>query len=332
MQKYHLAIDAIGNDLGYQPWVEAIEAFKEANPNFAFTIVADVEKIKPLFKNFDNLNFINNPEKATLDNVSLRQAQKQSSSMRTTFELLKDKKVDAILSAGDTAILLAHSTFILERLTGVDRPAFMPVFPTINQGQKFLMLDVGANLEVKPSYIYQWAKLAFIFSKNVLGVKTPRLNILNIGTEDYKGFAWHREASQLIEADQNLAPFYKGFLEPRELMNGVTDIVIADGYAGNMVLKSYEGAVKSFGQLIKREITASFMKKMGALILKGAFKNAKNVLDHRNVGGAYVIGVDGLVVKAHGNSDKTAFLGALGQIKNALEKNIIMQFKNAIKE
>lgn len=318
---YKIAIDFAGQDLGPAVAVTALEQFRDANTNYEFVVVGNQAEIEKLFKNKTRISFINNTLVAKRGNFSLREAQRVNSSLKEVFRLLKDKQVHAIISSGDTALLLANATIMLERLPNISRPAFMPIFPTSKSNQRFVMLDVGANLEVKPEYLLQWAILASKFVKTILKIAEPRINLLNIGTESYKGFDWHHEAHNLLAA--KLGHNYKGFLEPRDLMEHVSDVIVCDGYAGNMVLKSYEGAIKSFGKLVKSKILASTARKLAALLLKPAFKEIKETLDHRNVGGAIVLGIDGIVIKAHGNSDTKAWLGALNQLKIVLDTKVI---------
>ncbi|OYD26597.1 phosphate:acyl-[acyl carrier protein] acyltransferase [Mycoplasma testudineum] len=326
---FKIAIDVMGNDLGIKPALDALLDFSNKNPNYYFYIVGDKTEIEKYIKTNSNFEIINNPTVVSLKSNSLLEIKKIDTSMKEGIFLLKDKKVDAFISSGDTASLLAYSVLFIKRLENISRPAFMPIFPTTTLNKKFLVLDVGANLEVKPEYLVNWAKIGKVFSEEILKIENPRINLLNVGTESYKGFGWHHEADERLKSE--LPEFYKGFLEPKELMDNSTDILVCDGYAGNMVLKSYEGAIKSFVSLIKKEVTKGFIRKLGALILKQAFRDAKEVLDHRNVGGALIMGLESIVVKAHGSSDKKAWIGALNQVKMGLENNVIEKMKVALK-
>lgn len=166
------------------------------------------------------------------------------------------------------------------------------------------------------------------FSKAVLGVQSPKVGLLNVGTEDEKGFESVREAHQNLKKNKDIN--YVGFIESRELLKAPVDVAIIDGYGGNLVLKTMEGTALAMLSLIKQSLTSKFIYKIGALIAKGGFVAVKETLDYRNVGAAWVIGLNGLALKVHGGSDKKAYLGAFGQLKEALDKNALEEFKKAV--
>ncbi|MGL5308472.1 MAG: phosphate acyltransferase PlsX, partial [Metamycoplasmataceae bacterium] len=255
----------------------------------------------------------------------------EDNSMNTALNLLKDNAVDACISPGDSARLMSSSIFILKRLEGISRPAFMPIFPTVIKKKKFLMLDVGANLDINPEHLVQWAKLGQAFSKAVLKIENPKVSILNVGTEENKGFEAHGIANkQLLELRDEGIMNYVGFVEGRDLLAGDVDVVVTDGYAGNICLKTMEGVIINFQKLIKQNLTSNLFRKICALFLKSAFNDVKEHLDYRNVGAAWVIGVEGIVIKCHGSSDHKSYNGALEQVKLALDANALEEYKKAL--
>ena len=176
----------------------------------------------------------------------------------------------------------------------------------------------------------QWASLGSIFSENVLSVNKPRVGIVNIGTEDKKGNEFQIEANKIFKNRTDIN--YIGFIEPRDLLYSTVDVAVIDGYGGNLVLKTMEGTILALLKLIKEEMMSKTKYKIGGLFVKGAFQNIKENLDYRNVGAAWVIGLNGLAIKTHGSSDKKSYLGAFSQVSTALEKNAIEKIKKGLNE
>lgn len=326
---YKIGFDVNGNDNGVKAAVKATLTFLRNNQNYKIFLIGNKKEIDCFITEKDkNLNFqIIDNSNSVLDTTNLRNSLKENSSMNQMLDMLANNEIDACLSSGDSGTYLASSSFRVKRLEGVSRAAFMPLMPTI-LGRKFLLLDVGANLETKSNYLYEWAKIANVYAKVLLNNDYPRISLVNIGTEDYKGPVVTREAAELIKADQSLN--YQGFIEPRALMNGLCDVAVIDGYGGNLVLKSLEGAMLSFKNLLKSKIMLKSIRKLGYLLAKGAFVDVAETLDYRNVGAAWVAGVNGIVIKSHGGSDDKAYLGALGQIKLALENKILDKVKEEL--
>lgn len=204
----------------------------------------------------------------------------------------------------------------------------MPIVNCLN-GSKMILLDVGANIEVKPEYLVEWARLGDIFHKTIFNTKEPKISLLNIGTEEYKGSEIVRQASELLK-NTNLN--YIGFSETRNLLEGNIDVAVIDGYGGNLVIKSYEGAIVSFKNELKREIKNSFLSKIGALLLKKSFKKISKKLDFRTVANAWVIGVNALALKIRGSADEIAIYNALIQMSDAIDKDLLNKLKGAINE
>ncbi|AAT27898.1 phosphate acyltransferase PlsX [[Mycoplasma] mobile] len=324
-----IAFDVMGSDKGVGPAVLASINFVKKNLDYKIILVGDKTLITKYVSENERIEIYDEPLEVK-KGENLKAVLSKTTSMSVAIDLVKDNKAEVVLSAGDSASYLALCVIKLKRLEGITRPAFMPIFPTILDDKKFVLLDVGANIEVDTEYLVQWAKLGSVFAKIMWNIDKPNVGILNIGTEDFKGFKYHQEANQILK-EANLSEMnYKGFVEPRDILKGNFDVIVADGYGGNLVLKSLEGTVIDFSSLIKRKITSTFFRKIGALILKKSFKEIKEHLDYRNVGGAWVIGVNSIAVKAHGSSDEKAFKGAFNQIKIAVENNVIENFKEIL--
>ena len=325
-----IVFDVMGNDNGVQGAVISTMNFINKYNDYSIVLVGDESIIAQHLIPHERITIIHNPH--SVDKTSnLRSAHTQDNSMNESLKLLKEGSVDACLSSGDSARLMISSIFILKRLEGISRPAFMPIFPTIIKGQKFIMLDVGANLDINVEHLIQWAKLGAAFTSSVLKIKNPRVSVLNVGTEDNKGFEEHQTVNKELKIMKEEGKInYIGFIEPRDLLEGRTDVVVTDGYAGNIALKAMEGTIINFQKIIKENLTSNIFRKINALLLKGAFNNIKEHLDYRNVGAAWIIGVDGIVIKSHGSSDEKAYQGALMQLKQALDANALVELKKGL--
>ncbi|UOE63782.1 phosphate acyltransferase PlsX [Mycoplasmopsis bovis] len=329
---YRIAFDVNGNDNGVSAAVSASVQFLKDNDDYEIILVGDESSINVELKKIegipDSLRIVNNPNLPS-DVKNIHKSLRENTSMNTAIDLVVDGKADAVISSGDSGTYLACATFKLKRLQGVSRSAFMPLMPTV-VGRKFLLLDVGANIECKSEYLVEWAKIANVYARTLLNIVNPRVSLINIGTEDYKGLEIVKEASQLLKDNKFIN--YIGYTEPRYLLDGVADVAVIDGYGGNLVLKSLEGAILSFKNLLKDKIMAKPIRKFGYLFLKGAFKDVAETLDYRNVGAAWLIGLNGLSIKCHGNSDTKAYLGALNQIKLVIKNNVLEAIKKELND
>ncbi|MGX9358201.1 phosphate acyltransferase PlsX [Mycoplasma sp. 128] len=326
-----IVFDILNNDNGSLEALKAANSFANANPQFKLVLFGDETILKQLNKPLaTNIEFHHSPillEKS--DN--LRDVIKKPSSMLDAINYLNNSDAQALLSSGDSGSYLAMAMLKIKRLPNVSRPAFMPMIPKAIDGH-WLLLDVGANLDTKPEYLTQWASVSSEFSKVLFNNNKVRVGILNIGSEDYKGPQWAKEANQQIKTLEKLNYEYVGFVEPKDLFKDICDVVIVDGYAGNMVLKTMETSFLTFGRLLKKEITKNFFTKIGALILRKPFYKIKEKFDYRNVGSAFIVGLDKIVLKSHGASDEKAFLGALNQIKLALENDVVNKIKQTMEQ
>lgn len=323
-----IAFDVMGNDNGVRPAVEATLEFLHHNLDYYFILVGDAKEINKYVKDNERIKVLD-VSKSISQEAKALESRHEKTSMSVAINLVKKNEADAVLSAGSSAAYLTQLILILKRLPNIKRPAFMPVFPTIIPNKKFVMLDVGANVITTAQMLEQWALMGSIFAIEVLNVKNPRVGLLNIGKEDNKGHDYHQEAHKLM---LNSSRFdYVGFYEPRDLLKGQIDVMVSDGYGGNLVLKTMEGTVLALLSLIKKQLMSKIKYKLGAFLSKGAFKNTKKQLDYRNVGAAWVLGVDGLAMKAHGSSNKKAYLGAFEQLSQALNNDFWPKFKEALK-
>jgi len=248
--------------------------------------------------------------------------QKKQSSISIGIALLKKEEYGAFVSAGNTGACVAASTFVLGMIPGVDRPGIGCIFPSL---KKFtFVIDVGANTAAKPEHILQYAKMAKIYAREVLGRENPTIGLLNIGEEECKGTGLEQEAHKLLEEKE---PCFVGNLEANEVFTGKTDCIVCDGYVGNITLKVAEGMMESVGKLLKREIMKNPIAILGAILLKTSLSDAKKSVDYSEYGGAPLLGVDGLVLISHGRSSPKAIKNAVRAAKEQVEHNVLKKIK-----
>lgn len=234
--------------------------------------------------------------------------QKKDSSLVKTISLVRDGEADAAISAGNTGALMAAGLFVLGRLAGIERPALSAILPSF-QGWGVLLLDVGANLEPRPYQLYQYGVMGAVYCREVYDIENPRVALLNVGVEAEKGPPLIREAHQLLAADPQVN--FVGNLEPRELLQGHADIVVTEGFAGNVALKAIEGAARDIFREVRGALTGSVRQKLGALMVQSGFRQLRNRWDYQEQGGAPLLGLNQIVYKCHGSSDQRAFYRTL---------------------
>ena len=251
---------------------------------------------------------------------------KKDSSLVVAMKLLKEGKGDALVTSGNTGAVIAASVFELGRVKGITRPAIAPLVPTI-PGRPMLLLDSGANAICTPQNLLGFAIMGAHYMENILGVENPKVGLVNIGVEEKKGTPLTKEAFQLLKnADINFA----GNLEARQIPHGDVDVAVTDGFTGNVILKLMEGMGEFMKSALKGILMKNTITKISALTMKGGLNEFKKKFDVKEHGGAPLLGVDGMVVKAHGNSDAAAFCSGIRQAKKAVETDLLNKIKKAI--
>ncbi len=255
-------------------------------------------------------------------------SKKDSSIVRAIDYLNNHDDAQAFVSAGSTGAVLTACVILLRRIRGINRPALAPLLPTV-AGGKVLLIDCGANAEPKPLNLYQFAQMGSAYMERVLGISSPRIAVLSNGTEDKKGTTLTREAFQLIKEDTKLN--FLGNMEARDLLSGKYDVVVSDGFAGNAALKSAEGTALALFSLIKQNILEGGLRaKLGYLLLKPALKKVKKTMDYNDQGGAVLLGLKKIVVKAHGSSKAEAISAAILQAADLAESGIIQRIEDSL--
>ncbi|ATZ17867.1 phosphate acyltransferase PlsX [Mesoplasma melaleucae] len=329
---YKVAFDVMGADNGSLVAVEAASKFIKTRKDLYLVFVGNKNEIESGLKKFSidesRYEILETSEFIDMNGSIMDIRRKRDSSMVRSLELLKDKKVDAMITGGNSAAFIAGSHFILGELPGIARPGFMPTLPTAVDNKLTLLLDVGANLEADIEDIIGYAKMANIYSKSVLKVKNPVIAQLNIGEEKSKGTLLQKEIYKELEANEEINFF--GNLEARDILAGKVDIIVTDGYTGNMSLKAFEGASKILMNEIKAQLYKTIFTKLKALTLKKSFNNVSKKFDYKNHSGAILLGVDGIAFKAHGSSDVKSFEATLRMTCNAIENDVLNKIKKGI--
>lgn len=262
---------------------------------------------------------ISNDEKPV---IAIRR--KTDSSMVVALNMVKNKEVDAMVSAGSTGALLSGGVFVIKRIKGISRPCICTSIPTMQAGLT-LLSDTGANVDCNSQQLLDFAAMTNIYAKKVLKIDKPRLALANIGTEEGKGNELLKNTYEVLKNREDMN--FIGNMETREILNGVCDIVICDGFIGNIIVKTLEGTALALFKKMKEAIVSSTKAKIGALLIKDSLKELKNSLDYSSHGGAPFLGVEGGLIKAHGSSDSRAIKNAIRQAIEFVDGNVVDDIK-----
>lgn len=307
-----IALDVMGGDHGCGVVVDGVRLALRSLPSIAaIYLVGDKAEVERAMTRVrlrdDRVKIVHASEVLTMDDNPLSAVRKKKdSSMARAIDLLKDGQADAVISQGNTGALVAASTFALRRLEGIDRPAIAIVMPA-GRGE-FVLIDAGANPDCKPAHLVQFAIMGNVYSRDILGHKKPRIGILSNGKEAMKGTDCTRDAYKVC---QQLEFNFIGYVEGHDLFADHVDVVVTDGFVGNVVLKSCESLGKSMLRLLKRELAANPVRQLGARLAAQAFQNVKRKIDPDVHGGAPILGLNGNVIKAHGSAREQAIMNAI---------------------
>ncbi len=317
-----IAVDAMGGDHAPQALVEGVNQAIQEFKDIEVILYGDEAKIKQYLTATERVSIVHTDEKINSDDEPTRAIRrKKQASMVLAAHAVKNGEADAMLSAGNTGALLASGYFIVGRIKVIDRPGLMSTLPTLD-GKGYDMLDLGANAENTPTHLHQYAIMGAYYAENVRGIKRPRIGLLNNGTEESKGDPLRKETYQLLAADPSLN--FVGNVEARDLMDGVADVIVTDGFTGNAVLKTMEGTALGLFKQLKTVLSGGGLKaKIGAFLLKNDLRGLKKTLDYSDVGGAVLFGLQAPVVKTHGSSDAKAVYSTIRQVRTMLETDVV---------
>lgn len=322
-----IAIDAMGGD--HAPKEAVLGAMKavQAFSDIEILMVGNEVEINNNLTNSERISLLHTEEKILGTDEPVRAVRrKKTASMVLAAQQVADGAADACISAGNTGALMASGLFVVGRIEGIERPALAPTLPTID-GKGFVLLDVGANSDAKPEHLLQFAIMGSVYAQKVRGIAAPRVGLLNIGTEEKKGNELTKLAFDLLkEADIH----FIGNVEARDLLIGAADVVVTDGFTGNMVLKSIEGTAMSIFSMLKTALTSNLKSKLAAAVLKPELKGIKNQMDYSEYGGAGLFGLKAPVIKAHGSSDANAYFNAIRQTREMVQHDVVKTISSMV--
>lgn len=315
-----IAVDAMGGDHAPEVIVlgamEAVRTFSDLQ----VILIGDEEKIRPHLQEPTQIEIIHTHETIGAEEGPVNAVRrKKDASVVLMMKEVKEERADACISAGNTGALVTAGLLGVGRMKGISRPGLASTMPTVD-GQGFLLIDIGANPDARAEHLVQYASMGSIYAEQVRGIKHPRVGLLNVGTEEGKGNHLSKKAYPLLSE----APVdFIGNVEARELMDRAADVVVCDGFSGNLILKSMEGTGLSLFSLIKEELLKSWLRKMAAAVIKPGLKQIKDRVDYAEYGGAALFGLRAPVIKAHGSSDSHAMFSAFRQARDVVKYNVV---------
>lgn len=313
-----IAVDGMGGDFAPQEIVKGAQSISREGLA-SIVLVGDEEKMKPFVTDHANLDMVHAPVCVGMNEApSNALRKKRDSSMNRAFELHKNGDVQAVVSAGNSGAAMAFAIFTLGRIPGVDRPAIATLHPRMGEGVSIL-LDAGGTVDCKPTHLAQFALMGNAFASSVQGIASPRVGILSNGEEETKGNELTREAHSLIK-EFNIN--YLGYIEGTDMYNGRTDVVVSDGFVGNIALKISEGVADLIFEFFREGIKKSLKARVGYLLLKDLFKEFQKKADYSETGGAPLLGVDGVCIICHGKSNEKAMRNAILLAKKFVERGL----------
>ena len=330
-----IIIDAFGGDYSPEEIVKGAITSVNLIEDLELILTGDKERIESLFKEYgysgDRIEVIHAPEVISPDETpTMAIRRKKDSSLVAALTALKERDdVIGMVSAGSTGAVLAGGLFIVGRMDGVKRPALSPFLPTVTGG-KTLLIDCGANVDCKPEYLQQFAIMGSIYVKSMLGIENPRVGLISNGVEDHKGNEQIHQTFELLKNTPEIN--FVGNKEAREMLSGDFDVLVADGFTGNVAMKSAEGTIKAFKTVLKNEIMKGGLgAKLGGALLKKTFKNLNAHLNYTDVGGSPFLGLEKILIKSHGSSKAKTIYSCVLQIIDIHKSNYIENMREGIK-
>tara|TARA_R100000005_G_scaffold96701_1_gene86342 strand:- start:9119 stop:10264 length:1146 start_codon:yes stop_codon:yes gene_type:complete len=326
-----IALDAMGGDHAPDIVIKGIDIVRVQFPKARYLLFGDQVRLEPLLRAYPSVRALcelRHTDEAVKSEDKPSQALRKGrkSSMRLAIDAVRNGEAGAIVSAGNTGALMAMAKISLRMMAGIDRPAIASVLPS-PRGET-VMLDLGANVECDADNLVQFAFMGADFARAVLGRVPPRVALLNVGIEDLKGNDTIREAGERLKAIENPPFDYHGFVEGDDITRGVVDVIVTDGFTGNVALKTAEGVVRLFTDFLRAGFRSSLMSKIGYLFARGGLNILKERLDPRAYNGGVLLGLNGLCVKSHGGTDETGFANAIGVAIEMVSDDMIEKMRS----
>ncbi len=328
-----ISIDAMGGDNSPRIVIEGLALAAKKNPDARFLLFGDESRVMPILNTYPFLKkvteFRHSPEMVHNDDKPSQVIRNKNTSMYMAIDAVRRGEAQAIVSAGNTGALMAISKLVLKTIQKIHRPAIVTIMP--HQNGRYVMLDLGANAECNALNLAEFALMGNIFAHLALGIEKPRVALLNIGAEEMKGKEEIRQAAQIIK-NSNLNIDFRGYIEPHEIPNGIADVIVADGFTGNIALKSIEGTARLVLRLLKKSVKQSFLAKIGLPFMLGVMFKLKKTMDPRLYNGAMFVGLNGLSVKSHGGTDALGFSVAINNAASLVRQNFVARIRNDIEK
>ena len=320
-----IALDAMGGDHAPEMVVRGADLARQRHPQVRFLLFGIESRLKPLLERAPALAQIAEIRHAEdvvrgEDRPSAALRSGRASSMRLAIDSVRDGQAAAVVSAGNTGALMAMAKFVLKTMPGIDRPAIASYFPT-SRGES-VMLDLGANVNCDANNLVQFAVMGNVFARTVLGVLEPSVGLLNIGSEDQKGSDALREANAFLR-DATLPGSYNGFVEGNDIVAGTVDIIVTDGFTGNVALKAIEGTTKLYSDFLRQAFRSSWTAGLGYILARPSLNKVRARTDPRRYNGAMLLGLNGIAVKSHGGTDAFGFANAIGVAVDMLQHGFL---------
>ncbi len=323
-----IAVDAMGGDYAPEEVVRGVEAAR-AEKAGEMVLVGDENLIAPLLKAGSDIEIVHAPVFVDMkESPSSALRRKKESSVNKALTMLKAGAVQAVVTAGNSGAAMAFAIFTLGRIPGVERPAILTIHPNVT-GTMSILLDAGGNVDCKPSHLVQFAIMGDVFARYALGIAAPKVGLLSNGEEETKGNELTRETHALLKG---LNLNYMGYIEGTDLYNGTADVMITDGFVGNVALKISEGIGEAIAGFFKEKIGQNIRRRLGYLLLKDVFKAFSRMVDYSEYGGAPLVGVNGVCIICHGKSNQRAIKNAILQAKGFIGKNMNERIRDAMSD
>ena len=328
-----ISIDAMGGDNSPRVVIEGLAIAARKNPDVRFLLFGDEAKIRASLGNYPQLQKVceirHSDEVVRNEDKPSSVIRNKNTSMYMAIDAVRKGEAQAVVSAGNTGALMAISKLVLKTIQKIHRPAIVSVMPHING--KYVMLDLGANTECSAINLAEFAMMGDILARCALGISRPRVALLNIGAEEMKGKEEIRQAARMLHNSQTDIN-YTGYIEPHEIANGAADVIVADGFTGNVALKTTEGTARLVVRLIKKAIKRSFLAKIGLPFMLGVIYKIKKSMDPRLYNGAMLIGLNGLTVKSHGGTDAVGYSVAIENAAKLVRQDFVATIRKEIEK
>ncbi len=328
-----ISIDAMGGDNSPRVVIDGLAIAAKKNPDAKFLLFGDDAKIFPILNEYPALKKVcevrHSPEMVHNEDKPSQVIRNRNTSMYMAIDAVRKGEAQAIVSAGNTGALMAISKLVLKTIQKIHRPAIVSIMP--HRTGRYVMLDLGANTECSAINLAEFAIMGDILARHALGIEKPRVALLNIGAEEMKGKEEIHQAAHMIK-NSKMHLNFRGYIEPHEIPNGVADVIISDGFTGNIALKSIEGTAKLVVRLIKDSIKHSFLAKLGLPFMLGVMLRIKKTMDPRLYNGAMFVGLNGLSVKSHGGTDALGFSVAVNNALTLVRQNFVATIRAEVEK